>query len=182
MDETLLPKKITPLSIPVPPAPLLEDAVGYRSRNPARYIALWWTPLGDEALLADGLFSGDVSFQGYLAYVQHNTIWPSLHKYNLGSSEDMPEYCLLVDLQERRAFAAPLADGCHFLASQWSTSAIPEVDLTTVNLDNLIALIENDFHETPQQSFDEIAEVMRREQEAIGKMVAWLDNLEFTIE
>ena len=56
-------KQMTQRNIPVPPAPVLELAVGYRNYRGACYLALWWACArasgpgelcGDEAMVCDG--------------------------------------------------------------------------------------------------------------------------------
>ena len=56
MENTL-----TVLAIPVPPEPILEQAVGYRNDRNAHYLALWWEPCGDEAMVSDGF----ITFTGH---------------------------------------------------------------------------------------------------------------------
>ena len=84
--------QMTQLNIPVPPAPVLEQAVGYRNYRGARYLALWWAPCGDEAMVSDGLVTFTGLWPGYLAYVQHRAVHPQVAAYHLGSSEDPAEY------------------------------------------------------------------------------------------
>ncbi|HMN13796.1 MAG TPA: hypothetical protein PKD55_15900, partial [Bellilinea sp.] len=48
---------LIPLSIPVPPAPLLEQAVGYPRGEGARYLALLWEACGDEGMVSDRYIS-----------------------------------------------------------------------------------------------------------------------------
>ena len=87
-----------PLSIPVPPAPILERAVGYQNERNARYLALWWEPCGDEVMVADGYVSFTGHWSGYLAFIQHRRIYPLLVGLNLGSSEEAADYHLVIDL------------------------------------------------------------------------------------
>ena len=49
------------LNIPVPPAPLLEQAMGYQNYRNAHFLALWWEPCGDEVMVSDGLVTLRVS-------------------------------------------------------------------------------------------------------------------------
>ena len=79
---------MTRLKIPVPPAPILEQAVGYRNARDARFLALWWEPCGDEAMVSDGFETFTGNWRGYQAYVLHKSVISQLKAYNLGSSDD----------------------------------------------------------------------------------------------
>ena len=111
--------QMTQLNIPVPPAPILEKAVGYRNYRNVHFLALWWEPCGDEAMVSDGLVTFSGHWPGYLAYLQHRTVHPQLAAYNLGSSEDPAEYRLVIDLEERLAFIALCKEAEKILTSQW---------------------------------------------------------------
>ena len=100
-------KRMAVAAIPVPPSPVLEQAVGYENNKGARYLALWWEPGGDEAMVSDGYVTFTGHWPGYLAYVHHPSVYPYLVTYNLGSSDDLAEYRLVIDLQERQAFVCP---------------------------------------------------------------------------
>ncbi len=78
--------KLIPLDIPVPPAPILEQALGYPDENGARFLALWWDPAGDEAMISDGAVTATGIWAGYLAYIHHKSVYPSLSSYILGAS------------------------------------------------------------------------------------------------
>jgi hypothetical protein len=86
------------LKIPVPPAPILERAVGYTRDASARYLALWWTSLGDEVMVSDGFVTFTGNWQGYLAYVHHLRIHPTLRRFPLGSSEEEARVRLVMDM------------------------------------------------------------------------------------
>ncbi len=113
--RNMIPEMIH-LAIPVPPAPVLERAVGYQNIRNARFLALWWEPAGDEAMVSDGFatFTGD--WPGYLAYVQHKAVYQHLVSYNLGSSDEPAEYHLVINLLERKAYMARSRDAEMVLA------------------------------------------------------------------
>ena len=102
--------QLTQLDIPVPPAPILEQAVGYENTHNARYLSLWWEPAGDEAMVSDGFVTFTGHWAGYLAFIHHKLLYHHLAIYNLGSSDDPAEYRLVVDLQERKAYIAKTCD------------------------------------------------------------------------
>src|SRR5512133_3103442 len=118
----MLPNEtFTPLTIPVPPDPLLEQALGYTGQ--ARFFATWWEPCGDEAMVSDGRTTATGEWQGFLAYVQHPIIYPALYRVDLGSSETEAKAWLGIDRQERKACIAKPKDARAFLAQQWPQSA-----------------------------------------------------------
>ena len=133
-------KRIAVATIPVPPSPVLEQAVGYENNKGARYLALWWEPGGDEAMVSDGYITFTGHWPGYLAYVHHPSVYPYLVTYNLGSSDDLAEYRLVIDLQERQAFVRPSQEAVNLLASQWETATehLESVSLSSKDLDDLI--------------------------------------------
>ncbi len=117
----MLPNEtFTTLSIPVPPDPLLEQALGYTGQ--ARFIATWWEPCGDEAIVSDGRTTATGEWQGFLAYVQHPIIYPALYCVDLGSSETEAKAWLVIDRQERKTWIAKPGDARAFLAQQWPQS------------------------------------------------------------
>ena len=132
-------KRIAVAAIPVPPSPVLEQAVGYENNKGARYLALWWEPAGDEAMVSDGYVTFTGHWPGYLAYVRHPCVYPYLVTYNLGSSDDLAEYRLVIDLQERQAFVCPSQEAVNLLASQWETATelSESVSLSPEDLDAL---------------------------------------------
>ena len=101
-----------------------EKAFGYEGE--ARWLAVWWTPAGDEAMYDDGLISGDGYWVFYLDLVDQRIAIPLAHalashprgRYALGSSDEEATHCLLLDLEQRRVFVAPLEDALKFVRAQ----------------------------------------------------------------
>jgi hypothetical protein len=58
---------------------------------------MWWTPLGDELMLADGTITATGDYRGWLAFCAHPLSRLFLNAYELGSSEQEAEHWLLVD-------------------------------------------------------------------------------------
>ena len=104
------------LSLPFPPSPILEDAVGYKKDNPElKYLGMWWEPCGDEAIISDGKITFTGNWAGYLAYVNNPRVKPLLENVNLGWSDEAAEYALLFDfriktMQELFFFARQIRD------------------------------------------------------------------------
>jgi len=165
------------LNIPVPPAPILEQAVGYQSDRNARFLALWWEPAGDEAMVSDGFVTFTGNWSGYLAFVHHKAVYPYLRPYTLGSSDAPADYRLVVDLLERKAYIARCREAETVLAGQWEsvTPQAEPVSLSTQEFEDLL----RDFMEQVQAvpSMEEIKQRMERDQQAVESLICWLNEL-----
>ena len=73
-QRRLMKNQRPPLNIPVPPEPILEQAVGFQNDRNVRYLALWWEPAGDEAMLSDGFVTFTGHWPGYMAFIHHKSI------------------------------------------------------------------------------------------------------------
>ncbi len=171
----MIPEMIQ-LAIPVPPAPVLERAVGYQNTRNARLLALWWEPAGDEAMVSDGFvtFTGD--WPGYLAYVHHKAVYPHLALYNLGSSDEPAEYYLVIDLLERKAYIAKSREAEMVLAHQWGQgSARAEPVLTTMEeFEEMLQGFVEQIQAIP--SMEEVRQRMDEDRQAVERLVFWLDD------
>jgi hypothetical protein len=97
-----------------------ERAFGYDGE--ARYVAFYWTPVGDEARYDDGRASGDGNWQMFLL-VRHEH--PELdRRYNRGYSEMEADDWLLFDRETRDLVVLPKAEAQARLRQQW-----PPLDL-----------------------------------------------------
>ena len=167
-------KQLTQLNIPVPPAPILEQTVGYRNYRNARFLALWWEPCGDEAMVSDGLVTFTGLWPGYLAYVQHRSVHFQLAAYNLGSSEDPAEYRLVIDLENRQAFIAPCKEAEGLLTSQWGTSREKPVAISSEEMEKWLADLSEQLSHFP--SMDELLSQMAEDQKHVATLQHWLDE------
>jgi hypothetical protein len=112
-----------------------ERAFGYR--GDARWLVAWWEPAGDEARFADGRISKDAEWQYYLELVDGRLGMPlaialadeERGRWVLGSSDEPATHCLLLDLQERRIFVAPIHDCRAFLAGQHGRTPEPRAEI-----------------------------------------------------
>jgi hypothetical protein len=159
------------LSIPVPPDPLLEQALGYTGR--ARFFATWWEPCGDEAMVSDGCTTATGEWQGFLAYVQHPVIYPALYRIDLGSSETEAKAWLVIDRQERKALIAKPKDARAFLSQQW-----PQTDqiLHIQDLDQLLDLVIDRFQQMDTVTVQDVMHWMENTQKAVAALTAWLNE------
>lgn len=162
------------LAIPVPPAPILEQAVGYRNDRNARYLALWWEPCGYEVMVADGIVSFTGHWPGYLAYVQHLLVAPALINYNLGSSEDFATHRLLIDLDTRQAYVLQAAECERILSSQWEQQ--PRNPPVTLFMEDLEPLLR-EWAKSLQAdvSMEAVMSHMAEDQKAVETLRAWMD-------
>jgi len=60
---------------------------GRRLHRGQRYLALWWTPLGDELMLSDGTTTSTGWWLAWLALREHPLGQAILGPYGLGDSE-----------------------------------------------------------------------------------------------
>lgn len=162
------------LCIPVPPASILESAVGYQNHKNAHYLALWWEPCGDEVMVSDGIVTFTGHWPGYLAYVQHALVAPALFKYNLGSSEDFATHRLLIDLDTRQASVVLVAECERILSSQWEQQpGNPPVTLFMEDLEPLLREWAKSLQ--AEVSMEEVLSRMTEDQKAVDTLRAWLD-------
>jgi hypothetical protein len=96
---------------------MLPEALGYLGE--ARYVSFQWTPYGDEADYSDGRLSGTGNWMAFLAYIQHPAISPILKEYDLGSSESVAKYALILDRKKLELKIASVKEAKEFLAEQW---------------------------------------------------------------
>jgi len=169
-------KQMIQLNIPVPPAPLLEQAVGYRNFRNAHYLALWWEPCGDEAMVSDGLVTFTGLWPGYLAYVQHKSVHPHLTEFNLGSSECPADHHLVIDLVERQAFIAPCKVVDRFQATQWKQGEKQEehFSLSSEEMEKWVEELEQQLLVFP--SMDELMLQIAEDEKRVAALKHWLDG------
>ncbi len=163
------------LSIPVPPAPILEDALGYA--GDARLLSIYWTPSGDEAVLDDGLKSGDGYPWGYLAYLDDPRValgiaTTGITRWALGSSDEPHTHRLVIDLEARTAYLATEAEAVATLAAQWPPSApMTAAELEEVRRSILAALAT---YQAPSPAAVQAA--MAANYAAVERLRQWLDG------
>jgi hypothetical protein len=103
-----------------------EKAYGYRREDPRRWLIAYWQPAGDEARMDDGEMGCDGNWSYFLHLVDSSLrleIAAALAayqrgRYALGSSDNQPTHCLLMDLEERHVYVAPIAAAERFLIEQ----------------------------------------------------------------
>jgi len=121
-----------------------ERAFGYE--GDARWLAVWWSPAGDEAVYDDGLFYADGNWVFYSDLVDHRLglalAEAGVPRHALGSSDGEATHCLLLDLQERAVYVAPIGQARAFLR-EWAVEAIvEEIPRTEEELEDLRQQLE----------------------------------------
>lgn len=162
---------LIPLSIPVPPEPLLERALGYTGE--ARFMATWWQPEGDDAMVSDGLTTATGQWQGYLAFVDHEAVHLHLMDYELGSSERPARHWLVIDRQERRAWIGKNGDARAFLQAQWPENHRP---LSPEEMQELWEGVNRWLANTRDATVGEVLEWMEQNRQAVAALTQWLDG------
>jgi hypothetical protein len=152
-----------------------ENALGYfRS---FRWVAFYWEPCGDEAIYDDGYCSTDCNWGGFLAFTKHPKLSYWLSGYDLGSSDGEAKHWLLCDLESRDIFVGERSEVHEYLMKevQKYLPASPEdglkAELTPEDMTEVLAKIRDEMQQIPAPSIAEITERMRRDQEAVKKMV-----------
>ncbi|MBN1657726.1 MAG: hypothetical protein JXA93_04960 [Anaerolineae bacterium] len=98
-----------------------EHAFGYDGE--ARYVAFYWTPVGDEAVYDDGQTSGDGNWHLFLAWRRQR---PDVdRRYNLGDSETDADHWLVLDRETRDVAVLTRAEARVVLGQQWPTPGAP---------------------------------------------------------
>jgi hypothetical protein len=120
-----------------------ERAFGYDGE--ARYVAFYWTPVGDEAMYDDGQVSGDGNWRLFLT-LRHQH--PELDQcYNVGDSDIEADHWLLLDRETRELGVLSKAVAQARLRQQW-----PVMDLDAT----LTAFDWDVIQEAVQQALDNV--------------------------
>jgi hypothetical protein len=165
--------------IPVNLPPSFEDALGYP--RGFRHVAFFWEPCGDEAMYDDGFCSADCNWHGFLKFVHHPKVGLWLVDYDLGSSEDEATHWLLCDLESRSVFVGERAEVKAFLVNEikkYMPDGVPaesRVHMSEEEMKDLLADIRDKMKEVPAPPMAEIMEKMKKDQEAVDKMVVELN-------
>jgi hypothetical protein len=101
----VLPKPGRTVRLPFGCPPHLVELSGYDGAG--RLLAMWWTPLGDELMLADGTTTATGDYRGWLAFCAHPLSRLFLNPYELGSSEQEAEHWLARRPSARHARRRP---------------------------------------------------------------------------
>lgn len=157
--------------IPVTLPQSFEEALGYP--RGFRWVAFYWEPCGDEAMFNDGFCCADGNWWGYKQFVDHPSVAPWLSPYDLGSSDGEAKHWLLCDLESREVYVGERKLIGSFLNEEVKkyVPEPPKVEYSPEEITELLTKIREELQQVPAPSMAEIEEKMRRDQEAVEKMV-----------
>ncbi len=167
--ELPTPGLLIELPLALPPA--LCRAAGYDGGG--RYLAMWWTPLGDELMLADG----EVTFTGWWpasTLVGHPLGRVILSPYELGSSEREAAHWLLADRFQGTLHVGLALDVRQLHATQPSELAAA---VEILGADHVQQLIQTHLS-APAGRPDprEVERQLERSRRLVWELAAWLDG------
>lgn len=168
---------LTQLDMIVPPNPVLEEALGYTPSNPARYVAFYWEPAGDEAMFHDGLFSTDCNWSAYLMWTYIPINERALLPYHLGSSETVAKHWLLLDRETRQAYVGTPDQIQPVLHQQWPAVELHEDDIVAIyeryleSIDRLKALDSKDLVIQVEARMQRDRQALRRLETSLLQMI-----------
>lgn len=157
--------------------PMLCEAVGYP--GPARYVAFYWTPCGDEIIYSDGRLSADGHWHAWLLFTRHKEVAPHIAPYNLGSSDEEATHWLLVDRETYALYVGTPGEVLRVLRGQYADQEQPreaqrEGASREITLEDFRSLIDS-FVEVSGPKPEEIIEAMRRQDALTEELRVWLD-------
>jgi hypothetical protein len=134
-----------------------ERAFGYDGE--ARYVAFYWTPVGDEAMYDDGRVSGDSNWRLFLTLRhQHPELDPC---YNVGDSDVEADHWLLLNRETRDLAVLPRAVAHARPRQQWPTTDPSDMSLSGRSLDAELTAFDWDvIREAVQQALDNVESVV----------------------
>ena len=166
------------LSLPVPDS--LFKALDYDGN--ARFVALYWTPAGDEAEINDGRFRGTTSWLAYSAYMDHPAVRSGLAQagftpWSFGSSDSTPGHWLMFDREENAAYAVPVPEAAAFLERQHASQDISPVSISWEQIEALAHTLEMlQEAEVGTVTMEEIEASIREEEERAARLERDLDR------
>ena len=128
-------------------------------------------------MVSDGFVTFTGHWPGYLAFVHHKAVYPSLASYNLGSSDDPAEYHLVIDLQERKAYIALSKEAEKVLAKNWQQEE-NQAEPISLSAEDFETLVQNLVEQT--QKLPTMSELKKHKskkgRKAVETLIKWLDN------
>lgn len=165
-----LPQPGDLIRLPLPVPPTLLAAAGYR--GDARYVALFWSPYGDELMLCDGAITHTGWWPAWTTLAHHQLGHTILRPYQFGSSEAEAVHWLLADRHEHTLDVGAERDVRQFLATQPSELAAAAEILGADELQQVI--VEQLANATPPATGDALVG-LQHSRELLAELQAWLD-------
>jgi len=165
---------ITLEDLPVPP--MLLRAVGYpEEKSTARFVGLCWIPWGDESYYLDGRLEGTGNPWAYLEYFNHRRVATVTQNYNLGSSENDPEYIFIIDRYLWQANIAKQDVARQFLRDQWDDPGVSEEKPVEITKEDLQKIVES-FRNMPPPSAEQIRAAHVEQSELLRELKYWIEQ------
>jgi hypothetical protein len=169
MSTLEIPDTFTALTIPVPPSPILENALGYRQH--ARWFATWWEPGGDEAMVSDGHIAMTGSWEGFLTFTK--PFYKQLEVFELGNSDVPAKHWLMIDREARKAYAAPAREAGRFLRAQWPKTNVTHI--TEEQWREIVEKLQEQLRIVKPPTAREMAAAYQAHMDAQATLQAWLN-------
>ncbi len=160
--------------LPLKSPPTLLEAVGYHGE--AQYVALYWTPYGDELMLYDGVVSRDGNWQAWLTFTDHRLTRAVLAGYQLGSSEAEAEHWLVVDRATGQMSVGLPDDVTRLLRSQPNMLHLLTDDMTSDEVSALFNHVDAT-RAALRPTTEQVLSLMSQARAAEAAMTAWLDEV-----
>lgn len=153
-------------------------AFGYDPDSGARWVSIYWTPMGDEAEADDGRFAGTVDPWAYLTLVEHQRNKPLTSRYDFGSSDFEAVHWLLIDLDTGDVYAGLAEEVQNFVYHQWDHGNEPAdpISLTASQWNDLAESVIAAFNEIGSASHEVLAERMEEQRQAMGELKKAMDE------
>lgn len=173
-----MPDPFTDLKLTVPPG--FEAALGYAGDR--RYVAFYWSPIGDELMYTDGETSADGEYSAWLLWSRHITVAPALTGFDFGSSEAPARHWLLFDRQDRRVYAGDAGQVEAFLAAQpdllearraWEALSPEDQEQ---RLSEALAHLNQALAARPMPSGEDVERYLQESYRRGRKLAMWLDQ------
>ncbi|MDX9863208.1 MAG: hypothetical protein RBT34_00230 [Anaerolineaceae bacterium] len=160
------------LTCPVPPAPLLEDYLGYI--GDAQYIAVYWERLGDVPIVTDG-YNTTVSVpEAYWLFTNFLRLQYDVRTSWLSRSYDNPAgWWLIIDLKNRYLLMSQSKEAYQFLSNRKKPEG-PTVNPTDEN--EIYKLIETHFTERKGRPAKDALAIWRAENQLIHQLWKWIEE------
>jgi hypothetical protein len=134
-----------------------------------------WSPAGDELVIDDGRTAHTGESWAFAAYRRHRAVFPLLSRWNLGASDRLAEYALLLDREQNLVRIAPIQAVDAFLRKQWPPAPLgtqEERETTSQQFEDFMAKGWEEVRVDPA----EIGRQMAEQRGRISRMMSWLDQ------
>lgn len=157
--------------------PQLLEAVGCHTAR--RFVALYWTPFGDEVCWTDGEVTATGSWHPFLVFLHHPRAAAHLDHFDFGSSESEATHWLLVDRMDHSLRVGSVEDVAAFLWPRTKTiDSADDARAVPLSVDVVLGSLR-EVRSDPVRDAQMRADAMeniRREQMLTEQLTRWLDH------